>query len=91
MQKESRETEYYNTSHSKLKFESNLNSNRSKSIWILCIDDVDRKYMTWVILRKKNQLKRVNGSNDIAFGCLNLNLQKFKFENVQKCGRLTLS
>ena len=90
MQKESRETEYYNTSYSWLKFESNLISNISKINLIWWINEVDRKYMTWVILCKKNQLNKTNGIKDTASGSLNLNLNKFKSKNVQMCQNLTL-
>ena len=57
---------HYNTSYSKLKFELNLNSNRSKVFGSLCMDDVDTKYMIQVILCKKNHVKRSTITQVIA-------------------------
>ena len=57
---------YYNTCYSKLKFELNLNSNRSKVFELWGIDDVDIKYTIRVILCKKNHVKQNTTTQVIA-------------------------
>ena len=90
MQKESRETEYYNTGHNKFKFEFNLNLNRSRNMWIFCALDINRKYMEQVIQRKKNHSIWINGLKDTAIGNWIWIWNNFKFKSVQKFENLIL-
>ena len=83
MQKESRETEYYNTCHSRFKFELNLNLNRPRNFGILCKHAIDRKYMERVIQRKKNHSIWINSLKDTTTGIWIWIWNKFKFKSVQ--------